>query len=322
MTHMEVSCSGCQKVYNIPNKKIPAKGAKVKCKDCDSIVVIPPPENKAEKINATLSNEIHKTVTSSEKKQTYSADNRIAEKLKKVTISASSKGEEVKQLAIKGLNQLEKSKRMSLIIVVSTFIFFLFASILKNVFLFGALFERLTSIFFLLFFIFMVLGFIKGVKNNIVVFYDSKDMLNSFKIIGSLIVVFFGFSIVVSTVIGPELFDTSLIKLLWFISCVSVPSYFLYLSISATLQHNNNESVVNLISAICAKVGAGILYPVVIIHELSQIGTHDIKDSSGNAVGTRTHSALFLVIFMAVGGALIYKLVNGEAVYKKRNLSD
>lgn len=322
-TDERVICSSCQKVYKIPKEKIPAKGAKVKCTKCKEVVVIPAPKALPdESIDRPVSSNTDITVppsVSKETAETSDESNNIVEKLKEAKVTAKAKGKEVKQLAISELNQLEKPKRKSLIIVASLFTFFILASVLKNVFLFGALFERLISIFFLLFFIFMILGVIRGVKRNIVVYYDRKDMFNAFKIIGALIATFIGFSIVVSTVIGPELYDTSFIKLLQFICCVSATSYFLYLTITSALQHNNNESVINHISAICAKVGVGVLFPAVILHEITQIGTRDIKDAYGNVVGTKTHSAWFLVIFTFFGGLLIRQLVNGEVVYEKRN---
>ena len=212
------------------------------------------------------------------------------------------------------LNKLDKPRRSALLIVVGIILFFITAKIFKDVTVFGWVFERLISIFILAFFTFMIIGIVKGCKNKVVVFYDVKDVLGSFLVLLSLIAVFLGFAIVVSTVIGSELFDTALVKALWYLSCIVVPAYFLYLTIATAIYHNNTGRIA-LTSAICAKVGLGFLYPVVIIHELLTIGKRNKKNSDGT-IEVVEKGPVFLLVFIAVGGALITKLINGRAVYE------
>lgn len=351
MSHVNIACSGCEKIYKIARHKLPAKGAKTKCKQCSTLIVIKPAKYYDEKsaVKPVTSEQNKLTVTDNEKltsepksspqktksetaviakpdakvsetiNELYSKNinPQMADKLKKGTASARAKGEQVKSRAFDELNKLGGTNQTALIIVLSTGVFFLLAKLLNNVYFVGALFDRLMAIFFLLFFIFVVMGCIKGVKKEVVVYYDKKDVFNAFKILGSLIVTFLGFSIAMSAILGSELANSAPVNLINVILCVSVPSYFLYLSIADALYHNQNESVVNKASAICVKIGIGILYPLVILHEVSNIGTHTTVDGYGNKT-TRHHSPVFLMVFMALGGALIWKLINGDTVYAKR----
>ena len=336
MTHTKVTCSGCDKIYNIPNEKIPAKGAKSKCTKCKATVVIPAPvvpsavkkvktvaapnsdvksEAKATEVKAIEKKSVEPEVT--EQIKTAPRINRkIAEdKLKSAKIVASEKGEQVKQRAMTELNKLDKPKRSALLIVVGIILFFITAKIFKDVTVFGWIFGRLISIFILAFFIFMGIGIVKGFKNKVVIFYDIKDAFTSFLIPVSLIAVFLGFAIIVSAVIGSELFDTAPVRALWYLSCLVVPAYFLYLIIANAIYHNNNVGFVALVSAICAKVGLGVLYPAVILHELLTIGKKTKKNSDGT-IEVIEKSPTFLIIFTMVGGGLIYKMINGQAVYE------
>lgn len=351
MNHVNIACSGCEKVYKVARQKLPDKGVKTKCKQCSTVIVINPAKYYDEKndVKQVTTEQKKLAVTDSEKltsepksspqkakndtvviekpdakisetiNELYSKNinPQMADKLKKGTASARAKGEQVKSRAFDELDKLEDTNQTALIIVLSTCVFFLFAKLLNNVYFVGALFERLMAIFFLLFFIFVVMGCIKGVKKEVVVYYDKKDVFNAFKILGSLIVTFLGFSIAMSAILGSELANSAPVNLINVILCVCVPSYFLYLSIADALYHNKNESVVNKASAICVKIGIGILYPLVILHEVSNIGTHTTVDGHGNKT-TRHHSPVFLIIFMALGGALIWKLINGDTVYAKR----
>ena len=351
MSHVNIACSGCKKIYKIARHKLPAKGAKTTCKQCSTLIVVKPAkyydEKNAEKPATSEQNHVavtdNKKLTSEPKSSALktqsdtaviaTSDGKISEainelyskninpqmtdKLKKGTASARAKGEFVKSRAFEELNKLESSNRSALIIVLCSCIFFLLSKLLNNVYFFGTLFDSLIAIFFLLFFIFVVMGCVKGVKKEVVVYYDKKDVFNAFKILGSLIVTFLGFSIAMSAILGSELANSGPVNLINVILCVTVPSYFLYLSIADALYHNQNESAVNKASAMCAKIGIGILYPLVILYEVRNIGTHTTVDGYGNKT-TRHHSPVFLIIFMALGGALIWKLINGKAVYGKR----
>ncbi|WP_159820250.1 zinc-ribbon domain-containing protein [Colwellia sp. 20A7] len=343
MTHTKVTCSGCDKVYNIPNAKIPAKGGKSKCTRCKGVVVIPPPAAvtpKAAKLKkvAITPSQLDKGIKVTENKivtvsnitepktaplkvtepitKAPSTNRQIAEeKLKTSKAVVSKKSDKAKQIAITELNKLDKPQRSALLIVVSIILFFISAKIFKDVTGLGWIFGRLISIFILAFFIFMGIGIVKRIKNKIVIFDDTKDVLSSFLVPISLIAVYVGFLIVVSMVIGSELFDTAIVNGVWYLSCIVVPAYFLYLTIATAIFHNSKVGRVELTSAICAKIGLGVLYPLVIIHELLTIG----KKTKQNPDGTITiveKSPMFLIIFSLIGGGLITKLINGQAVYE------
>jgi len=44
---MIVHCDNCQKKYRLDEKKIPAKGTKVRCSSCKNIFKVPPPEGQS-----------------------------------------------------------------------------------------------------------------------------------------------------------------------------------------------------------------------------------------------------------------------------------
>lgn len=56
MTILKISCPSCPATYNIPDEKIPAKGAKIKCKKCDGQIVIPPQTEDSNSKQAPVEN--------------------------------------------------------------------------------------------------------------------------------------------------------------------------------------------------------------------------------------------------------------------------
>ena len=40
---MIIECSQCKKRYRMEEEKIPASGAKMKCKNCGTVIIVPPP---------------------------------------------------------------------------------------------------------------------------------------------------------------------------------------------------------------------------------------------------------------------------------------
>ncbi|MCX5858454.1 MAG: zinc-ribbon domain-containing protein, partial [Proteobacteria bacterium] len=40
---MIIECTQCKKRYRLEEEKIPAAGAKMKCKSCGTVIIVPPP---------------------------------------------------------------------------------------------------------------------------------------------------------------------------------------------------------------------------------------------------------------------------------------
>lgn len=276
----KATCPDCQTVYNIPKEKIPANGARTKCKKCEGVIVIPA-------INDSL---LEESIAVDKKSQTSPAINNTSTSVEPETSEPNASGKMVTLI------------KNTFIIVFALIIFSIFTSTIATPIIDGTASDEMIKTVSLATIILVIGIVIAGASNKVVVYYNFKDFMISFMSTGSMILAF-----VLVGVYQPEgnaSYET-LTKTQESILSLGFVAAFIFFawSLILSIKYNRNIFIGLLIGVF--KVFAALLGILVLVGQVGRI--FDNKASYREAAV----AMLIFAVFIWLGN----KLINGEEVY-------